>query len=157
MIPEDNQNKPEWCVHGGKFEKEFVKRMLDARCGCVENPAKGEVPYTHDLFLTFPGDLKTIRTRFNTSGKYGIPSHSAITLNAKDVDRYTEKYPHILIIFDVEYEDFSRVCYASLREIKRAIQLGKAKLHTYKDRIDDTEGNAKDSWVLDANWFQKFY
>ena len=105
--------------------------------------------------MMVPCDLKTIRTRFNTSDKYGISPFTAFTLNKKDVDRYSEKYPHIIIIFDIDYGDYKTLRYATLREIQRTIGLGKAKLHTYLHRVGDNSGNAKESWVMDSKWFKK--
>ena len=155
LRPESNEDKAAWCEYGDKTEVEFVSKMLASKCSVFMNPAKEENKFTHDFFIVMPSDLKTIRTRFRTADRYGIPSHSAITLNKKDVDRYSDKYPHIIIIFDVKYEDFSRVCYAPIRDIKKAIRRGVAKLHTYTNRVNDTQGNAKESWVLDSMWFKE--
>jgi hypothetical protein len=117
------------------------------------NPAKARDRYTHDIFVTLPGDLKTIRTRFNTASRYGIDPRSAITLNVKDVERYQRLYPTIVIVFDVRFADYSRLCYATLRQIALAIKSGKARRHEYQGRVGDTQGNATASWVLDAEWF----
>tara|TARA_R110000803_G_scaffold139118_1_gene205797 strand:- start:44 stop:520 length:477 start_codon:yes stop_codon:yes gene_type:complete len=153
--PSNNQDKSAWCEYGDKTEVEFVSKMLSSSCSVFMNPAKAENKYTHDFFIVMPSDLKTIRTRFRTSDRYGIKSHSAITLNKKDVDRYVDKYPHIIIIFDVKYDDFSRLCYAPIRDIQKAIARGVAKLHTYNERVNDNSGNAKESYVLDSMWFKE--
>lgn len=154
MRSESNEDKKAWCEYGDQIEVEFVSKMLASKCSVFMNPAKSESKVTHDLFIVMPSDLKTTRTRFRIADRYGILSHSAITLNKKDVDRYADIYPHI-IIFDVKYEDFSCVCYAPIREIKKAIRRGVAKLHTYINRVNDTQGNAKESWVLDSMWFKE--
>ena len=153
--PVSNEDKRAWCELGAQAEVRFAGPVFASGCAVMMNPAKTESKFSHDLFLTLPADLKTIRTRFNTSGRYGIDSKTAFTLNVKDIQRYSSLYPHIVLIFDIDYGDFKTIRYASLREIKRAIKLGKAKLHTYKDRLDDTSGNARDSYVLDATWFQE--
>lgn len=152
----DPQDKKAWCERGGEQERAFAGPLLPRGGAVMLNPAKAEDKYSHDLYVTLPGDYKKISTRFQKAEElYGIPSRSAITLNCKDVDRYTAKYPNILIVFDVDYGDYKRLCYATLGEIRKAIKYEKAKRHTYKDRQDDTQGNAKDSWVLDAEWFQE--
>lgn len=155
MNPASNEDKQAWCEKGAEAEVKFAGPVIGSGCAVMANPAKSENKYTHDLFLVLPSDLKTIRTRFNTADRYGIPSKTAFTLNKKDVDRYAQKYPHIVLIFDIDYGDFKSIRYAPLREIQRAIQLGKAKLHVYLNRVDDTSGNAKDSYVMDAMWFKE--
>jgi hypothetical protein len=53
-------------------------------------------------------DLKTIRTRFKTADRYGLDSKTALTIYKKDVDRYSEKYPNIIGILDIDYGDLQR-------------------------------------------------
>jgi hypothetical protein len=149
----DPQDKPAWCKAGADAEQRMAGPLLPRGGALMMNPAKAADPYTHDLFIMLPSDLKTIRTRFETAHRYGIDPRSAITINVKDVERYTQKSPTIVIVFDVQFEDYRRLCLAPLREIRRAIKLGKAKLHEYQNRRDDDRGNAKASWVLDAEWF----
>lgn len=149
----DPQNKQAWCEAGAHAEARMAGPLLPCGGALMLNPAKKIDKYTHDLFITLPSDLKTIRTRFNTANRYGIDPLSAITLNVKDVERYAAHYPNIVIVFDVDFGDYKRLCYSHLREIKRAIRSGAAKLHEYKDRRDDARGNAKASYVMDANWF----
>ena len=149
----DHKDKQAWCEAGAAAERRMAGPVLPRGGALMMNPAKAADPFTHDLFVTLPGDLKTIRTRFNTADRYGIDPRSAITLNVKDVERYAERYPNIVIVFDVDYGDYRRLCYATLREIRRAIKADKARLHEYRDRVGDTQGNATASWVLDAEWF----
>lgn len=151
----NTEDKKAWCEAGAKSEMLFTEKMLDSGFGVMCNPAKKGDPYTHDFYLTLPSDLKTIRTRFRTADRYGIPPFSAITLNVKDVDRYIKLYPHIVIIFDVDYGDYKRLCYAPLRQIYDLIKSGKAVRHIYQNRVDDKLGNARDSYVLDAEWFTR--
>jgi hypothetical protein len=154
MTP-DNENKKAWCEMGAQAETRFAGPVFKSGCAVMMNPAKLESKYTHDMLILMPSDLKTIRTRFNTADRYGIPARTAFTINCKDIERYSEKYPHIVIVLDIDYGDFKTLRYASLRELRRAIALGKAKKHTYQKREDDTQGNAKDSYVMDALWFQE--
>ena len=149
----DPQDKRAWCEAGAQAEARMAGPLLPSGGALMLNPAKRSDRFTHDLFITLPSDLKTIRTRFNTAHRYGIDPRSAITLNVKDVERYAQNYPNIVIVFDVDFGDYRRLCYSHLREIQRAIRSGAAKLHEYKDRRDDTKGNAKASYVMDANWF----
>ena len=151
--PVSNEDKIAWCIRGAEQEKAFVRRTFSG-CRFAMNPAKDCDPYTFDLMLTVPCDLKTITTRFRMADAlYGISSISAITLNVKDIERY-KAHPHMVIVFDVDYGDFKRVCKATMPEIRRLIDMGKARLHTYKARVDDKAGNAKDSYVFDSLWFQ---
>lgn len=152
-MPLDNEDKQAWCNLGERAEKRFAGPLFSGGVAIFANPEKLSNPFTHDLFITHPADLKTIRTPFLTSEKYGISPHTAITLNVKDVQRYVELYPRIIIIFDIEFEGFKSIRYAGLHEILRAIKTGVAKIHTYKNRVNDDQGNAKASYVLNALWF----
>ena len=151
----DTENKLAWCAEGEKAEQRFAGRLLGGNVSVFNNPAKVTDKFTHDLFIILPSDLKTIRTRFNTADRYGIDPRTAITINVKDLERYKQFYPHIVIIFDIDFGDFQSVRITNLREIKRAIKLGMAKPHTYLKRVDDTQGNGKESYVLDALWFSE--
>lgn len=96
------------------------------------------------------------KTQINTADRYGIPAKTAITINRKDIERYSAKYPNIVLILDIDFGDWRSIRYAPLRDIKRAIRRGAAKLHAYQNRTEDTRGNAKESYVLDALWFPEF-
>jgi hypothetical protein len=150
-----NQDKSAWCGLGEEAESRFAGRAFRSGCAVYMNPMKAVDKFTHDLMMVMPADLKTIRTRFNTADRYGIDPKTAFTLNKKDVVRYVEKYPNIILVFDIDYGDFKSIRYAPLREIRRAIKSGVAKLHVYQQRMDDQSGNAKESWVMDAMWFQE--
>lgn len=151
---QSNEDKQAWCEAGQQAEVRFAGPLFSG-VSILQNPAKSLDKYTHDFYMMVPSDLKTIRTRFNTADRYGIQAATAFTLNKKDVDRYKEKYPHIIIIFDIDYGDYKTLRYAPLREIQRAIFYDKAKLHTYIHRVGDTAGNAKESWVMDSKWFRE--
>lgn len=153
MQPTNNEDKLKWCEYGEETEKSFLNTFSNDQVMVEINPEKSTNKFTHDFIITLPADLKTVRTRFRTASRYGIPPMSAITLNRKDVDRYSELYPNIIIIFDVDYGDYKKTCYATLSSIKNIIGAGKAKLHYYQNRINDSK-NAQCSYVLDAEWFE---
>lgn len=148
--PED---KSYWVKHGSNAEAQFAGPVFQSGCAVIANPAKLNDIYSHDLFLMVPADLKTIRTPFRTADRYGISSRTAITINRKDIERYEKYYPHIVLVFDISYPEFRSIRYAPLRDIRKAIKAGIARLHSYQNRVQDEHGNAKDSYVLDATWF----
>jgi len=150
--PED---KSAWVKLGGNAETFFVQRMFSEGLSVMKNPAKIENPYTHDLLITLPADLKTIRTPFRTASRYGFDPDYAITINDKDVKRYLDKYPHIVLVLDIQYPNYQGIHIAPIERIRIAIKTERAKLHEYINRVGDSMGNAKSSWVFDCRWFQK--
>jgi hypothetical protein len=149
-----NANKDAWCKLGERAEVAFLGPVFASGCSVFSNPAKAELRYLFDAYFVSPCDLKTRRTRFHASDAlYGIPSRSAFTINAKDVDRYAERWPLIVLVIDIDYGDYQTIRVAPLADIQRAIRHGLAKRHTYEQRSNDGSGNAVDSWVLDAEWF----
>jgi hypothetical protein len=155
MVAPSNQDKPAWCRIGEQREHAFLGRRFKG-CAFRLNPAKAGDKYTHDLVATLPCDLKSITTRFRKAEElYGVPSRSAVTINRKDLRRYESLYPGIIIVLDVDYGDFRRTCFTTLPQMRSLIEQGKAHLHQYKDRIDDTHGNAKESYVVDSMLFQE--
>jgi hypothetical protein len=153
--PASNEDKLAWCEKGEKQEQSFVLRSLNSGLSVIKNPAKNLDKYTHDLYAIFQSDLKSISTPFNTAGRYGIDSKYAITINEKDVVRYKNLYPNIMLILDINYPSYKGVRIASINRISWLIEHDRAKKHTYKDRVDDTNGNAKDSYVFDLRWFDE--
>jgi hypothetical protein len=143
-----NENKSWWVRAGAAAESSFAGPVFGSGCAVIANPAKFENPYSHDLFMMIPADLKTVRTQFRTADRYGISPRTAITINKKDIERYERLYPHIVIIFDIDIPEFKSTRYAALREVRKAINAGMAKLHVYQHRVGDVMGN-----VLDATWF----
>ena len=164
----DLNDKMAWCDAGAKAEREFtVGRLHDLGVASWINPAKRTDPYTHDLFVSFPADVKTIRTPlFRAGDLWGIDPQYAITFNRKDYDRYKLLYPNIIVLFDVRWEDplikelggrlyevqpMHLTAAASLRQIEQGVRMG--KVIEYKGRVNDTAGNAKESYVFDVRWF----
>ena len=149
-----NENKQAWCKLGERAEVAFLGPVFASGCAVFSNPAKAESRYLHDAYFVCPCDLKTRRTRFHAAESlYGIPSRSAFTVNVKDVDRYADRWPLIVLVIDIDYGDYRTIRLAPLADIQRAIRHGVAKRHTYEQRSKDGSGNAIDSWVLDAEWF----
>jgi hypothetical protein len=153
--PKNNEDKQAWCTYGAELEKQFTSRMFDSSVGILKNPAKTADPYTHDLLAMFPSDLKSIRTVFRTANRYGFDPDYAITINEKDIRRYTDKYPNIVLMLDIEYPTYKGVRIATIYRLNKFIASGKAKRHEYMYRVDDSSGNAKASYIFDLRWFDE--
>lgn len=160
------EDKSYWCqAYGPVIEREFAASLAQHGVSAGLNPAKEHDPYTHDLTACFPSDLKTVRTPLFTAQKYySLDPQYAVTFNRKDMRRYMELYPNIIVFFDVHWQD----CHATLgaqthrvndmrlvaagflSDIQRAIIEDGRCLHTYQRRVNDQSGNAKQSWVFDV-------
>ena len=162
----NTEDKRAWCEYGDRAEKEFsIGRLFDLGLSGGVNLGKRTDPYTHDLFVNFPADLKSIRTPlFKARDLYQLDPQYTITFNAKDGLRYRDKYPNIIVIFDIKWEvlrkDIDGFPYevdpmhltvaGFLSDIRRAIKKSGSHKIVYQRRINDEEGNAKESWVFDA-------
>jgi hypothetical protein len=143
----DLEDKLAWCEAGAAAEGDFVAQANIVGWGVSLNPAKHEDKFTHDFMGYVPMDLKSIRTQWRESERlFGIPSEYAISVNVKDLVRYRDKYPNIVIILDVAW---SGKYMLTIPRARTLYQAGKAKRHEYQGRVDDTVGNAKDSLVFD--------
>jgi hypothetical protein len=169
----DTENKQAWCdKYGTEAEFSFsIGRMHDIGHPTFLNPAKRTDKYTHDLFTIFQTDLKTVRTPlFRARELFGIDPQYAVTFNVKDGIRYAKLYPNIIVIFDVLWEQqismiISGVNYSVkpmhetyvgfLSDIRSAINLSGCKKIQYTRRINDTSGNAKESFVIDVRHLHK--
>lgn len=162
----NTEDKQAWCDLGAEAEHSFCRGRLDdlGLLGVI-NPLKKENPYVHDLFISFKADLKTIRTPlFKSRDLYGLDPQYTVTFNDKDMRRYQERYPNIIVVFDVKWEETKKmidgVAYTVdpmhitvagfLSDIRRAIKSCGSHKHIYQRRINDNEGNAKESWVFDV-------
>jgi len=161
----DTEDKAAWCAHGAEQEIQFVNNSALAGITAAINPAKTTDKYSHDLLLTIPADLKSVRTPlFLADDLYGIDPQYAVTFNDKDGHRYARLYPNLLIVFDVRW-DITRkelagrartvepmhVTHAGfLNDVRRAIVEDGCKSLAYKRRVDDRAGNAQVSWVFDV-------
>lgn len=162
----DTENKKEWCASAIPQENAFaVNRLFDLGLSGNINLAKRQDVYTHDLFISFPSDLKSVQTPlFKAQELFGIDPQYAVTFNKKDAMRYRDKYPNIIVVFDINWKETEvnlggtiyrvnpmHITVAGfLSDIRRAIV--KSGKHTiqYKRRVHDELGNAKESYVFDS-------
>lgn len=167
----DTENKQEWCDYGDDAERIFAAgRLFQLGLGGHINPQKKTNPYVHDLYVQFPSDLKTVRTPlFKSMELYGIDPQYAVTFNHKDAERYKQLYPNIIVIFDILWKDclkdFNGVKYqvedmhltvaGFLSDIRNAVMKSGSHRIDYARRVEDTNGNAKSSWVFDARHLQQ--
>jgi len=159
----DLQDKSRWCRDGETMEQAFV-RQNGQTLGYIMNPEKVTNPFVPDLLSTRTNtltDLKSQHSPFFKAGElYGIDPTFAVVFNVKDRERYQQQYPLIDILYFVDWVPVSADIYgrkyhvAPLKGIyKTSFQnlltlLNKSRIHTYKQRIGDTKGNAKDSYVI---------
>lgn len=152
-LPRGNEDKRSWCKLGEEHERDFLIRLFNSGVSMIQNPAKKHDKFSHDFFGMFPLDLKTVRTEFRTAGRYGVDPKYAVTLNLKDVERYRKLYPNMIIVFDVMMEHYSGIHLVCLQSL--LMRLDKLPIHEYQNRVDDMNGNAKASYVIDCRMFPK--
>jgi hypothetical protein len=146
----NNEDKKFWCDAGLAAEKDFIANNQIKGWGVSFNPLKQDDPYTHDYIGICPMDVKTIHTKWiKSQSLFGIPSDKAISINKKDFQRYAKCYPNILILCHVTWQ--KSVYLLSIDRARKLIDQGKAKLHVYKNRTNDTKGNAKSSYIFDTD------
>lgn len=144
-------DKMAWVEYGRNLEDDFVDEQMfdDVLIGI--NPAKDDNPFTYDMRIEMPCDLKSAKTPWRKSQEmFGIDPRHAVSINQKDLRRYARLYPNIVILFDVQYEDYQAVHWATLDMMRMMLKDGCMSLHTYGARIDDRQGNAKASYVFDV-------
>ena len=126
-----NQDKDWWCKHGEGLEYEFLERSFD-RVKVERNPDKDGNPFTYDMVMRGPCDLKTITTPWRKSQEFwGIDPRNAVSINRKDLRRYARLYPGLWMM-------------------QRLLREGKLHLHEYLARMGRSDGNAKESYVFDV-------
>lgn len=153
--PKDTEDKQAWCDYGAELETAFVEKLHQKVNGVVigMNPDKKQDKYVFDLVCKFQCDLKTCETPFRTSYRYGFDPQYAITINKKDIDRYTKLYPNIILVLDIRYPNYTAIKTVSVQTLTRYVKEGKAKPHEYLKRVNDTKGNAKSCYIFDSRWF----
>lgn len=153
------ENKREWCEAARTDEEHFV-HLYGPNLGVEINPDKGENMFAPDLLWNnkLLAELKIRNTPFFLAFElFGIPAQYAVTINLKDIKHYGEHYPGLLIYFWVEWtqlemgksrvKPMSGVWGINLNDlIPLCIP---ARIHAYKKRVDDNQGNAKSSYVVD--------
>lgn len=175
MADPNTEDKLSWVKVGVDRENEFVAvRALQLGIAAEINPDKESDPYTHDLRVRVQSDLKAVRTPlFKARELYGTDPQYTVTLNVKDYNRYADLYPDILVIFDVLWADnkasmeiggtlyrvapMHETYWGFLSHIADAIEACGNQKHTYQRRVDDTDGNAKWSWVFDVRKLHRVY
>ena len=171
--PLSNEDKQAWCVYGESRERLFCAYLIRFGITAIVNPEKKADKYACDLLIKYnnsvlqPADLKSVLTPFFKADEhYGLDPQYAVTFNHKDGVRYRERYPDIVVYFDVLFrrelsiKTFQNeiksvrpmhvVAMGSLNEVAAAIKACGNKEHRYKARVDDTCGNAKASWIFDV-------
>src|SRR5690606_20401686 len=114
--------------------------------------------------------LKTQNTPFFTARKYNCDPQYTVTFNRNDADRYRIEEPELDIYFWVDWiavEYFKKsthksyadthvsvnpmngVWKVSFKDLDAIIQ--DSPLHEYQQRINDTKGNARDSYLINLN------
>lgn len=164
LLYHDLQDKKHWCKDGEKIEEAFV-RLYGKHLNLIINPEKASNPYAPDLLNTNTnrlGDLKLQSTPFfKAESLYKINPTYAVVFNLKDKLRYEKLYPEIDIYYwvnwlairfqmgnlDITVEPFNGVWKVDFLTFND--YLNKSSLHTYQQRISDTKGNAKSSFVCD--------
>ncbi|WP_289659368.1 hypothetical protein [Flavobacterium panacagri] len=163
ITPQDLQNKTLWCKDGERIEQAFVNKF-GTELGLIINPEKTSNPYAPDLLKdnSLIADLKTQNTPFfKAEDLYKIDPTYAVVFNRKDAIRYWKHYKEIIIYFWIEWHSVKFVMGNTIKEVDfldgvwsikfiDLVELLKdAPKHSYQQRVDDTIGNAKDSFVLD--------
>lgn len=155
--------KQGWYLRGEMDEEHFVAhRLPELGLTGIHNPEKKFSPFPPDLIVEgLLSDLKAQSTPFFTAGRYGIDPQYAVTFNVKDERNYRESYPEVVVFFDVLWtktdnpygatvEPMHHTWCGTLDQVMDVVAECGGHKHTYLRRIDDTQGNAKDSWVLDV-------
>ena len=154
----DTEDKDWWIKWGSIKEEQFLQHCLED--GLLPGIAKSSGPPHYPEF-TYQGqylDLKTVQTPFfMAKKKYNINSNSAVTLNTQDVLDCTHKYPECQIVFDVDWQEDTKfgveikarkeLRFLSYKRMQELII--DAPIHYYQKRMNDSNGNAKGSYVLD--------
>jgi hypothetical protein len=170
------EDKLSYCNKASKDQEPKFVDFINNLGGLIKlriNPAKENDPYTHDLLVNdFCGELKTQDTPFfKSKSLYGIDPQWAVTYNHKDYLRYKKNYTStggdIIIFFDVTRKEEAKygvktfpmrsVFYTKASIIERLIEKESAPLHEYTNRKNDTQGNAKNSYVIDVRKFRMIY
>jgi len=159
------QDKGPWCVTGATFEETFISKYGPA-LNLVINPEKAFNKYAPDLLNVTTqniADLKTQNTPFfQAAARYGLDPQYAVTFNTKDYDRYLSLYPKIEIYFWVDwlaikFQSFQIIEVSPMSGIWKIpfagiIELAKTSpIHSYQQRTNDMQGNAKGSYVFDLS------
>jgi len=167
---EDLQDKGPWCQKGQEKEIIFIQKYGND-LNLTLNPEKEESPYPPDLLnlVTYRlGDLKTQNTPFFESKRlYNLDPQFSVTFNQKDYERYSLLYPETDIYYwvdwlairyknerrniDIVVRPMSGIWFIPFERLRELIESRMVPLHRYSQRVNDTRGNARSSYVLTLN------
>lgn len=164
----NTEDRAHWFALGCEQEAAFVADTAPALGVSMRiNPAKATDRYAIDLIWDVqPGlcvltDLKTQNTPFFSARTYGKDPGRTVTFNLKDLRRYEQLYPQARVLFHVHWTQtqlilrgqtyavtpLHGVWWADIPRIRSVVNRDAAQ-HTYQRRVGDTQGNAKDSYLL---------
>lgn len=159
----DLQDKRRWCKDGESLEQSFVRRY--PHLGYIINPEKANDPFVPDLLNTETNIITDLKSQhspfFKSKVLYDIEPTYAVVFNLKDKERYERHYPSIDILYFIEWIPIRADIYGKVYSVqphsgiyrtsfKNLLSLlVKSPIHSYQQRVSDTQGNAKDSYVLD--------
>jgi hypothetical protein len=164
IVHHDLQDKQHWCRDGETLEQSFV-RQFGSRLPYGINPEKITNPYAPDLInhtSNSLADLKVQATPFFKAGVlYQIEPTYAVVFNEKDKLRYEQNYPELEIVYWVHWlavkaqigtelfavQPLTGIYMCGFSELKEYLKT--LRIHYYRQRVNDTMGNAKGSYVLD--------
>ena len=156
--PTNPQSKREWIDYGKQKEQEFWDLCMETSMfPGIKRNTEDPVYYPEFIFSGRYLDLKYQETPlFKAKELYGIDPTYAITYNVQDRDDCTDKYSPCDNIFWVKwargYRYGTRVrprnglWYMSYEKMVELTNT--AEVITYQNRIDDEQGNAASSFVL---------
>ena len=162
ISPEDRTG---YLAFGRQKETEFVWEAAKYGLRVRINPEKEQDPKAPDLVVG--EELAELKWQgdpfFKVEEKYGLNPRFTVSFNAKDVRRYTKKFPTLDIYFWIQWTTFSRygvevdplegVWHAPFPSIIAAMERYSPPLHHYRNRTADRWGNAQGSYLLDLRWF----
>ena len=164
----DPNDRHWWYLHGEKLENKFIE-ICNNHLGLVAiiNPEKLIKKTAVDLIIDGRlSDLKTQNTPFFTSGKYGIEPQYCVTFNRKDYHYYSQKYSEIDIYFWIEWTQLryrmhivpymAGIYRISFKKLAKIIEDGVPE-HTYLNRQDPANRNAKSSFLLDVRKMENLF
>jgi hypothetical protein len=170
----DTEDKHWWVVEWRNHEDLFVNQVCPhLNLAAQINPAKKHDEYAPDLIIQGRlADLKCQQTPFfKSAALYRIDPQFAVTFNRKDYLRYLGHYPNLVVYYWLGWQKLEKtirgqvyrvkpmtgVWRAEFQTLHQLIENGKAPLHLYQRRVNDTHGNAKDSYVFDVRQFECLY
>lgn len=158
----DTEDKLWWCEHGLEREYIFVEKVCPMlNIPAMINPEKQYSVYVPDAIIKNKlSDIKSEFLPFFTAEQsYGFNPQYTVTFNLKDQIRYKSLYPDLMIYFWVNWEQTVYGSYkvepmwgvweVHLSELCKIID-NRFQTHSYERRINDVQGNAKESYLVDV-------